>query len=66
MEIQKIINLLGESDDELLKFATRKWYIITIKTMVSMEKEMKMTQLLNLIQNLLNQISVTIQMPIFL
>ena len=28
MEIQKIINLLGESDDELLKFATRKWYII--------------------------------------
>ena len=28
METQKIINLLEESDDEVLKFATRKWYII--------------------------------------
>ena len=28
METQKIINLLGESDAAVLKFATRKWYII--------------------------------------
>ena len=28
MEIQKIVNLLEDSDDEVLKFATRKWYII--------------------------------------
>ena len=28
MEAQKIINLLEESDDQVLKFATRKWYII--------------------------------------
>ena len=34
--------------------------LLMIKPMVSMEKDMKMTQLLNLIQKLLNQISVTI------
>ena len=28
METQKIINLLKESDDKVLKFATIKWYII--------------------------------------
>ena len=28
MEAQKIINLLQESDDDELKFQTRKWYII--------------------------------------
>ena len=28
MEAQKIINLLEESDDDILKFQTRKWYII--------------------------------------
>ena len=28
MKTQKIINLLRESDDEVLKFATRKWYVI--------------------------------------
>ena len=28
MEAQKIINLLEESDYEVLKFATRKWYVI--------------------------------------
>ena len=29
MEAQKIINLLEESDDDDLKFQTRKWYIIS-------------------------------------
>ena len=28
MEAQKIVNLLNDSDNESLKFATRKWYII--------------------------------------
>ena len=28
MKTQKIINLLRESDDEVVKFATRKWYVI--------------------------------------
>ena len=28
MDTQKIANLLNSSDNESLKFATRKWYII--------------------------------------
>ena len=28
MQAQKSVNLSEESDDEILKFATRKWYII--------------------------------------
>ena len=28
MEMQKIANLLGNGDNESLKFATRKWYVI--------------------------------------
>ena len=28
METQKIVNLLNDPDNESLKFATRKWYII--------------------------------------
>ena len=28
METQKVANLLGDSDNESLKFATRKWYVI--------------------------------------
>ena len=28
MEIQKIINLLGDANNESLKFSTRKWYVI--------------------------------------
>ena len=28
METQKIVNLLNDSENEYLKFATRKWYII--------------------------------------
>ena len=28
MEIQKIVNLLNDSDNESSNFATRKWYII--------------------------------------
>ena len=28
METQKIMNLLGDTDIESLKFATQKWYVI--------------------------------------
>ena len=28
METQKIANLLGDADNDSLKFATRKWYVI--------------------------------------
>ena len=28
MEMQKVANLLGYADNESLKFATRKWYVI--------------------------------------
>ena len=28
METQKIVNLLGNADNEPLKFATRKWYVV--------------------------------------
>ena len=31
MEAQKIVNLLEESDDDILKFQTKKWYIINDK-----------------------------------
>ena len=28
MEIQKIVNLLNNSENEYSKFATKKWYVI--------------------------------------
>ena len=28
METQKIVNSLGDADNEFSKFATRKWYVI--------------------------------------
>ena len=28
METQKIVNLLGDADNEFSQFATRKWYVI--------------------------------------
>ena len=30
METQNIANLLGDADNESSKFATRKWYVITV------------------------------------
>ena len=32
MEIQKIVNLLNNSENEYSNFATRKWYIIDSET----------------------------------
>ena len=42
MEAQNIINLLEESDDDILKFAAKNGILLMIKTMDNMEKEMKM------------------------
>ena len=64
METQKIANLLGDADSESSKFAIRKCYVIKIT--LTMVKEMKMVQPLNLKPKLLNQIFVIIQMHIFL
>ena len=32
MEKQKIVNLLNSSENEYLKFATKKWYVIDIES----------------------------------
>ena len=32
METQKIVNLLSSSENEYLKFATKKWYIVDSET----------------------------------
>ena len=66
METQKIVNLLVDSDSESSKFATRKWYVIMIKTTQTMTKEMKVVQPLNLKLKSLNKIFVIIQTHIFL
>ena len=67
MEIQKIVNLLGDADNESSKFTTRKWYVISGQNNTqTMVKEMKMVQPLNLKPKSLNQIFVIIQTHIFL
>ena len=63
METQKVVNLLGEADNESPKSVTRKWYVINDQNMV---KEIKVVQPLNLKPKLLNQVYVIIQMHIFL
>ena len=67
MEIQKIVNLLGDADNESSKFTTRKWYVISGQNNTqTMVKEMKMVQPLNLKPKSLNQIFVIIQTHRFL
>ena len=67
METQKIVNLLNDSENESLKFATRKWYMINDQNNGQYgNEEMKMIQLLKLKQKSLNQIFVITQMHIFL
>ena len=41
METQKIVNLLNGSDNDNLKFATKKWYIIDSKGNYSHENPIK-------------------------
>ena len=50
METQKIVNLLGNADNEPLKFATRKWYVVNHQnnTDYADVMKMKMVQPLNL------------------
>ena len=50
MEAQKTISLLEEPDDDILKFATKNGTLLMMKTMDNMENEVRMIQLLNLIQ----------------
>ena len=66
METQKIVNLLNDSNNGPSKFATRNGTLLMTKMMENMEEEMKIIQLLNLRQKLLNQIFVITQMHIFL
>ena len=67
METQKIVNLLNVSENESLKFATRKWYIINDQNNGQYgNEEMKIIQLLKLKQKSLNQLFVITQMHIFL
>ena len=42
MESQKIINLLEQTDDEELKFQTKKWYTINYQNNGHMVKEINM------------------------
>ena len=41
METQKIINLLNGTDKDNSKFATKKWYILTVNLMVIIHKMKK-------------------------
>ena len=63
METQKIVNLLGNANNESLKFATRKWYVINDQNNMMV---MKIVQLLNLKLKSLNQIFVIIERHVFL
>ena len=64
METQKITNLLADEGNENLQQENSMLPMIKIKQ--TMVKEMKLVQLLNLKRKSLNQISVIIQMHIFL
>ena len=64
MKIQKIVNLLNDTDNESSKFATKKWYVINDHD--NMAKKTKITQALNLKQRFSNHVCVIIQMHIIL
>ena len=66
METQKIVNLLGDANNESSKFATRKWYVINDQNNTDNCQPLKMVQPLNLNPKSLNQVFVTIEMHIFL
>ena len=54
MEIQKIVNLLNDTNNKSSKFATRKWFVINDQNNTEYGEEMKMVQPLSLKQKLLN------------
>ena len=66
METQKIINLLGDANNNLQNMQQENDMLSMIKITQNMAKEMKIVQPLNLKPKLLNQIFVTIQTHIFL
>ena len=68
MQTQKITNLLGnaDNDNESLKFATRKWYVINDQNNADYGDGDKMVQPLHLRLKSLNQIFVIIQTHLFL
>ena len=66
METQKIANLLGNADNESVKFVTRKWYVINDQNNIDYADGYEMVQPLNLKLKSLNQIFVIIQTHIFL
>ena len=63
METQKIVNLLGDANNESSKFATRKWYVINDQNNTDYGEG---DQKLNLKPRSLNQIFVIIRTHIFL
>ena len=66
METQKIINLLGDGNNNLQNMQQENDMLSMIKITQNMAKEMKIVQPLNLKPKLLNQIFVIIQTHIFL
>ena len=66
METQKIVNLLGDTDNESWKFATRKWYVISDQNETDYGEGNKDSTTVKFETKSLNQILVIIQRHIFL
>ena len=66
METQKIVNLLGDSDNESSKFVTTKWYVINDQNNGECSEGTENDSSINLKQKLLNQAFLITQMHIFL
>ena len=66
METQKIINLFNDTDNESLKLATKKWYVINDQNVVDYGKGNENGTSKNMRIKTLHQIFVIIQMHIFM
>ena len=66
METQKIVNLLSDSKELNLKFATRKWYIINDQNNGQYGEGNENDSTIKFEKKSLNQYFVIIQMHIFL
>ena len=66
METQKIVNILGDANNQSSNLQQENGMLSMIKIIQTMLKEMKIVQLLNLKTKSLNQIFVIIQTHIFL
>ena len=68
METQKIVNLLNDTDNENLKLATKKWYIIDNKTTGAYSPKNETKFVTNSLESSRwnwNQVSVIVLMHIF-